>query len=307
MHNLPYNPVVREVISMIFPDNLFTERQFMINPDFELYHYKNLELRVDLHHHDFNEIYIFLSGNVEYFIEDVKYKLHPGDILLINSQELHRPEIMPGVPYERLVLFIRPEFIMSHSRDGANLSHCFESHLNGYTHLLHPDRKMLGTIKEVLIKIFMLLNSQAFGADILKELYIFEFLVHINQCFLQTMKQKESTRVSNTLIEKTIGFINDNIENDLSLDVIASELYISKYYLSHYFKKYTGVSLHRFINYKRLMMARSLLRTGANVTYACQKSGFSDYNNFIRSFKKQYGQSPKKFSKSSVHSNSIIE
>lgn len=293
---------------MIFPDNLFTDRQFMINPDFELYHYKNIDvLNVELHHHDFNEIYILLSGDVEYFIEGIKYNLTPGDILLINSKELHRPEIKPGTPYERIVLFIRPEFIISRNSEGANLSLCFESHNGGYNHLLHPEDKILITIKEVLIKIFTLLNSTSFGADILKELYITEFLVYINQCFLNNTKQKESTRIHDKFIEIIIDYVNKNIDNDLSLDLIAHELFISKYHLSHYFKRYLGISLHRFIKYKRLLIARSLLRADSSVTNACQKCGFGDYNNFIRSFKKLYGLSPKKFAKSSMQSNTKIE
>jgi AraC-like DNA-binding protein len=280
----------------------------MINPDFELYHYKNLDaLNVKLHHHDFNEIYILLSGDVEYFIEGIKYNLTPGDILLINSQELHRPEIKPGKPYERIVLFIRPEFIISRNTEGANLALCFESHYEGYNHLLHPENKILNTIKEVLIKIFTLLNSSSFGSDILKELYITEFLVYINQCFLNTMQQKETARIPNKFIEIIINYANKNIDDDLSLDRIAHELFISKYHMSHYFKHYMGISLHRFIKYKRLLMARSLLRAGSNVTNACQKCGFGDYNNFIRSFKKLYGLSPKKFAKSSVYSKIEIE
>lgn len=292
---------------MIFPDNLFTDRQFMIKPDFELYHYKNLDaLNVELHHHDFNEIYILLSGDVEYFIEDIKYNLTPGDILLINSQELHRPKIKPGVPYERIVLFIRPEFIISCNKEGANLALCFESYHEGYNHLLHPENKMLNTIKEVLIRIFTLLSSNSFGSDILKELYIAEFLVYINQCFLNNMQQKESATIHNERMKRIIDYINKNIDDNLSLDRIAHELYISKYHLSHYFKYYMGISLHRFIKYKRLLMARSLLKADSNVTNVCQKCGFGDYNNFIRSFKKLYGISPKKFAKSSAHPNLII-
>jgi len=292
----------------MFPDNLFTNRQFMINPDFELYHYKSIEpLVVDLHHHDFNEIFILLSGDVDYFIDGRIYNLTTGDMLLINSQEIHRPIIKPDTVYERIVLFIRPEFILSHSAAGANLMLCFESKRKNYNHLLHPENKMYDNIKESLTKIFMISNSIEYASEVLKELYVTEFLIYVNQSFIKQYEKGRSAHIKNKLLDKTIDYITENIQQDLSLDKLADHFFISKYYLAHHFKKNTGISLHQYIKYKRLLIARSLLRDGLSVTETCGMSGFCDYNNFIRSFKQMYGITPKAFTKSEVYSQSRVE
>jgi quercetin dioxygenase-like cupin family protein len=58
----------------------------------------------DFHLHDLFEIYFFISGNVHYFIEKKVYTLHYGDLLLMNSQEIHKPSCSPGEPYERITI-----------------------------------------------------------------------------------------------------------------------------------------------------------------------------------------------------------
>ena len=70
----------------------FDTRQHMRSSTYEVFRYKDAYLKeVALHHHDFYEIYFFLSGNVQYNIESRSYLLTPGDVLLINPMELHQP------------------------------------------------------------------------------------------------------------------------------------------------------------------------------------------------------------------------
>ena len=84
----------------------FDTRQTMQGNTYEIFRYKDSYLKeVALHHHDFYEVYFFLSGNVQYNIESRSYLLTPGDVLLISPMELHQP--MFGAEhreYERIVL-----------------------------------------------------------------------------------------------------------------------------------------------------------------------------------------------------------
>lgn len=92
-----------------------------------------------------------------------------------------------------------------------------------------------------------------------------------------------------------VAYINENLAEDLTLDRLAEVCYISKSYLSHQFKQYTGLSIYQFIIKKRLTVARNMIQEGTPVTEACMTCGFSDYSNFHRSFKKEFGVSPKEF------------
>ena len=87
-------------------------------------------------------------------------------------------------------------------------------------------------------------------------------------------------------------------KQELCVQDIADALNVSRYYLSHAFKKSTGYGLWNYVISKRLVYSQKLLAEGASVTEACYESGFKDYAHFIKSFTKTFGCSPKQYGKS---------
>ena len=83
----------------------FDPRQTMQSDTFEVFHYKKSGAEdVQVHHHAFYEVYCFLDGDVEYWVEGSLYRLKKGDLLLINPMELHRPILKSDSKnYERIV------------------------------------------------------------------------------------------------------------------------------------------------------------------------------------------------------------
>ena len=91
------------------------------------------------------------------------------------------------------------------------------------------------------------------------------------------------------------GYVPAAVE--ATLDRLAEACYVSKSHLGHQFKTYTGLTLYQFIIKKRVTVARNMIREGAPVMDACMKCGFNDYSNFLKAFKREFGRSPKEFSK----------
>ena len=116
----------------------FDPRQNMLTHSFEVFHYKDACLDpVAMHHHDFFEVYLFLSGRVEYRVEGRTYCLAPGDLLLISPLELHQPIVEASQkPYERIVLWINRGFLESFATERATLTRCFDSTQPNHTNLL---------------------------------------------------------------------------------------------------------------------------------------------------------------------------
>jgi YesN/AraC family two-component response regulator len=115
--------------------------------------------------------------------------------------------------------------------------------------------------------------------------------------FINASNQRvENTSIPDKLIP-ILQYIEDNIDKDLSLDVLEHSFYIDKFYLSRLFKKVTGSNLHEFILYKRISRAKQLLSNGNSAIEACALSGFNDYSNFHRIFKRTVGVSPGKYKK----------
>ena len=134
----------------------FDDRQHMKNNTFEVFRYKDdYPKEVTLHHHDFYEIYFFLSGNVQYNIESRSYLLTPGDVLLISPMELHQPMFGEAHrTYERIVIWINKQFLEGFSLPGQELTKCFDTNVPGHTNLLRPEgvtRQYLTFILEQLL------------------------------------------------------------------------------------------------------------------------------------------------------------
>ena len=278
----------------------FTSRQNMIRNDYEFYHYKDdPHLEVEFHSHDFYEVYFYISGNVTFIVEGKIYHLKPGDIILVNNKEIHRTVISPGAIYERYLIWVNPDYIAKYCTEHTDLSECFESTTKRKYNLLRPSSERLIHLKSIVAKLEKVNESTAFGSEILKNIYLAELIVFLNKVYLDTDEQVIEEDIKyNEKISNIIQYINQNIANDLSLDELSSRFYMSKYHLLREFKKSTGYTIHQYIQKKRLILARTLLKENLKSSEVMLKCGFGDYSNFIRSFKKEYGVSPKRYCKS---------
>ena len=93
--------------------NPYTKRQSMIEPDYEVYRYRSTYMNeVELHHHDFYEVYLLLRGRIEYIVENKIYRMRPGDWMLCSPLELHQARIdTDAAAYERIVLWIARPYL----------------------------------------------------------------------------------------------------------------------------------------------------------------------------------------------------
>ncbi len=271
----------------------FQSRQNMDKNTFEVFRYRDPKPEsVAVHHHDFYEIYFFLSGEVEYRVEGKTYLLKPGDLLLINPRELHQPIVKPDCIYERIVLWIDKSYIESFGNGENTLTKCFDIQSPTHTNILRPTGIQRTNITDLLEKMI----NESYGDDYGNELsatgVFLQFMVEINRLALQ--KEGNAEPVKDTLlVTKVLSFINENYNEDLSLESIARKFFVSKYHLSHEFTRSVGTSVYRYIMLKRLLNAKELLSQGVAAGVVYHKCGFQDYANFYRAFKSEYGVSPK--------------
>lgn len=268
----------------------FDPRQTMQTDTFEIFHYKEPRPdSVEVHHHDFYEVYFLLSGQVEYWVEGRILRPSAGDLLLINPMELHRPMVSPdSSTYERIVLWINKAYLEGLTEDGQ-LSRCFDPSLPNLIRLNATERSALTAWLSNLVR-------ECYSRDFCSEYSAFgiflQFMVQLNRIALQTQPQQlEETAVSN-LVDRVLYHISHHISEELTLDGLAERFFVSKYHLSHTFTREVGVSLHRYIILRRLLMARQLLSAGVPAGQVSVACGFTDYTSFYRAFKAEYGISP---------------
>ncbi len=274
---------------------VFQTRQYMLTGDYEVYHYQDTGLAsVSIHHHDFFEILFFVRGVVTYLIEGKAYDLHPGDIVLINSSELHQAAIRDqSVPYERLVLWMNRSFIQSLSTEQTNLASCFTT--AGHKNVIRTDIEVQQRVRSLLNQLIDLEHYQGFGSDLLNRACLTELLILINNEMLNISQRPKVEVRKSQVIEAVIDYINSHLEEELRIDDLAERFFLSKFHLSREFREQTGTTLHRFILQKKLIQAKELILRHLSITDVYQQCGFGDYSNFFRAFRNEYGMTPKQF------------
>jgi len=99
-------------------------------------------------------------------------------------------------------------------------------------------------------------------------------------------------------IEKVLDFIDANLEQALTLDMIIQNIHISKSTLYRYFEAYLHCTISEYISRKRIDKSIELLcNSKLSIEEISQQSGFSSSTNYIRTFKKMKGITPLKFRK----------
>lgn len=268
-----------------------------LNDNFKIFHIRDKkDIKFEYHHHDFSKIVILIDGDLTYYIEGKAYILKPWDILFVNKNEIHKPVVNPNKYYERIVIWLNPDFMAKYAQCNNNLLKCFEVAIKNNYNLLRLNMKSIDIIKNLIQDIQNCNNSNEFGSEILKESLFVQLMVLMNRLFLNSDKNRDIEDIQyDKTIEGVLNYINSNLENDLSIDTIASEFFISKYYLMRKFKNQIGSSIHNYVVQKRLILARSLISDGLSMSSVCSRCGFNDYSSFVRAFKKVYGVSPSNY------------
>ena len=273
----------------------FDPRQSMHRPDFEIFHYQEATPSdVEVHHHDFYEVYFFLSGKVEFRIEGRIYHLQPGDVMLINPMELHQLIVEnEQSQYERIVLWVEKSYLERLSTPEVSLTRCFDNALPNHTNLLRPTPSQRMELMVRLQQLHQENYANDYGSRLYSHSILVQFMIELNRMAYRAVQTPAEAENESPLVTRVVGYIGDHYNEDLSLDELAQQFYVSKYHLSHEFSRVMGVSIYRYITLKRLVVAKQMLSSGIAPGVVYTNCGFSDYANFYRAFKTQYGITPR--------------
>lgn len=274
-----------------------------LNEDFLFFKLKDKKKNeFEFHYHDFNKIIIFLSGKVTYIIEGKSYVLKPWDILLVGRNDVHQPIISSDVPYERIILWLNPNFLQAHRRNDCDLQSCFSLATKRKMNMIRLNKMDIPSLKQTLDDLEEEINEQGFGCEILRNSLFIQLIVKINRLFFGVDTNKKLDDVHyDPRIESILTYVNDNLENDLSIDLLSNKFYLSKYYLMHLFKRETGFTVYNYIQKKRVIKASDYIKNGIPAGDVCSLCGFGDYSTFVRTFKKEFNLSPMQYYK--AHTN----
>ena len=274
----------------------FQPRQYMLSKDFELYYYEDRSLpKVDLHSHDYYEFYFFLEGDVQIQVGNEVFPVRYGDIMLIPPHLSHCTMIRSHAkPYRRFVFWISQEYcnhLLQSSPDYAYIMQYVETEKK---YIFHTDQIVFNAIQSKLLRLLEEMRAEKFGRDAQISICINDLVLTLNRVVYEqtTPKYKNPEYL---LYQQLEEYIQDHLQEHLSLDELAKKFFVSKYHIAHVFKDNIGLSVHQFITKKRLKLCQEAISGNMSITEAYHKFGFGDYSSFYRAFKKEYGISPKDY------------
>ncbi len=275
----------------------FDPRQEMRSKSFEVFHYsKPWDEELQVHHHNFYEVYCFLDGEVEYWVEGSVYHLNQGDLMLINPMVLHRPVLKPDCKvYERIVLWIDATFLENLCSGEASLSRCFDTQRPEHTVLIRPDSLQRSAVISRLSELVRETYSTDYAAALCAHGIFIQFMVELNRMAVSSDGAAPKGTEVSPLVSGVLEYIAAHYSEELTLEKLSRSFFVSKYHLSHEFSRTVGTSVYRYIMLKRLIIARQMLTQGISAGEASSLCGFNDYTNFFRAFKAEYGINPRAF------------
>ena len=282
----------------------FNVLQSMSRDDIEIYHYCDAAtFNVPPHRHDFFELYCLLSDSFIYHVEDNRYELQPGSLILVRPGETHWPEFEgPPREIERIVLWLNPQFISSLSIFLPQTLGTIGQNLQD-EHLIVPEAKTYQVILNLLYSLLYEKNRADADSLYLCHLILSQLLIHISRVLNQRTRPSEEPGTRYTEIMRVHEYINSHFREPLSVADLAQRFFMDKNTMTRQFKRIVGMTPGDYIRRKRLESAHALIRQGYGVQHAGYVSGFSDYSAFFRAFRKQYGFSPSDLSSSTKHGN----
>lgn len=265
-----------------------------LEDDFKMFHINDRQRKdFAFHYHDFNKIIILISGNINYSIEGKNYILKPYDIILVNAGEIHRPSVLDNTEYERIIIYVSTQFLNSYQGKDYDLSYCFRRAKEEHSNVLRIPSIDKSKLYQVCLELEHSFSDQAFAKELYQKILFLEFMIQLNRTAISNRINYLDSANANSKLIQIIEYINEHLVEEITIDSLAEQFYLSRYYLMHFFKEETGYTIGNYITEKRLLLAKSLVQSGCSATEACFQSGFKNYSTFSRAFKKAYHTIPK--------------
>ena len=236
------------------------------------------------HFHMEYEIYLFLHGDVDYFVKDSFYHLSKNDLLIIPPTVYHYPKLRSNEPYHRITI----EFPKSYLTE--ELCSTID-HLKIH-HKIPTDSVIFDLYKNALL-IVDRYEKQIVQSSLIH--YLNLILTEIT--YLDKTVSNETPSDIHPLLNEILSFINSHLNIPLSLTTIANEFSITPTWLTHFFKKHMNISVMQYVTHNKILKAQQCIENGESPSVVASQFGFENYTTFYLQYKKIFGKSPSRYNK----------
>lgn len=198
---------------------------------------------------------------------------------------------------EILELRVLPEYLETLSDESTNLLEAFQF-VPYEIRVLRVGSNLSMLIKNITLNLVAIsFDDKEFGNHLYeKNLVTMALILTVRAC-IEADQVYRSNKRRHLLMDDVFRYIHMHLTEDLTLEQLEKEFYISRYHICREFKKMTGQTPHAYIVKARLDLCCKYIEQGIPIREVYEKGGFGGYNHFFRAFKKEYHMTPMEYYK----------
>lgn len=247
-----------------------------------------------MHSHPFTELFYVVKGSGNFLIEDKTFHVVEDDLVIVNANVMHTESSKDANPLEYIVLGIEGLSLSLHETGNLQENSLFS---------FHNYRKYREEILNVFHTLIKEVEKKEDAYEVICQNYLNILLLNLvrrTKTPLRFEPQKNTTKEC-TYIK---NYINIHYAEPITLDTLANETYLDKFYLVHVFKKHFDTTPINYLIEKRIEESKYLLETTHHtISQISNIVGFNSQSYFTQTFKKKLGLTPAEYRKQSRKDN----
>ncbi len=246
------------------------------------------------HRHDFFEMLYINKGSGIHVIDSSEYKVKPPCVFFMSPGQAHKLEFSSDI--EGYLYIFTAEFYLF---DKNNRNRLLEF---PFFFTIKQDNPPLQLTETSNCKVIEQLFSVAID-EITKEHYslnllrsILDTLLNFTSGLYKGSETDMKTGKGHLLVKRFYQLVEDNFQNNLSVNEYARELAVTPNHLTQTLKQLTGRTSNEILKSKLILeIKRLLVHTNLTITQIADELNFSDQSYFTKFFKKATGLTPNEF------------
>ncbi len=248
-----------------------------------------------LHYDEDLIVEFYRKGHSSVHIEGNIYNISEGDVLILNPDELHVTIRSDDCYMEKIVLHINEGLLSQFGVERLDFFEKIYKKEKGKGNLITASAVSNFLIDENIENCLCLAKENSIESQVLLTCKVTQLLFELSKLIEKGDEAVVNTYTSNNKVNKIIDYINRHLTEEITLDLLSNRFHFSKYYISHLFKDYVGISPYDYLIARRLYCCNNLIRSNHTIKEACFMVGFNNYSNFYRLYKKYFKITPQQF------------
>ena len=239
------------------------------------------------HAHNYTELFYIIGGDGQFLIDDEKFPVRAHQLVIVNPNIMHTELSYEARPLEYIVLGIEGlEISIPGTNEGRYCIYTFSG-----------SNKVLNCMQSILRE----MQEREQEHQMVCQAYMDILVVQLMRNTSTSMTQVVDSTPTNRQCAMVRRYIDNHYKEQLTLDLLATEAKVNKYYLVHAYKQAYGISPINYMISRRIQEGKRLLaETDLSLSQISGILGFSSASYFSQSFRKAEAISPADYRKTNT-------